>query len=418
MNNEDMSKFNVHNTRNTKILVVLIATILVIFSLVIVCVVMMYPSDKGIYVESEKELVDAVNNAVGPIVITFRGDIQLTKTFVILANKTVTLTSDNYDNSFFRLNGPDGDNTITINEDGMLTIDGIIVTHDPESTGRGIEVNFGGTLVLSDGAISDNSVTTYGFGGGVLNDGVFSMSGGEIYGNSISGNGGGVGNRGVFVMSGGTIFDNKVNTVEVSPFTGGGGGVFTNDDFTMSGGIIDNNHAAVHGGGVYVDSGLFSMSYDAVITNNRARTLGGGVYSSDEGIFNMFGGVISNNIASWGGGVNSKNVFEMSGNSEIVNNTATGYGGGVYIGGDNRNGNFKMSDYSIIDGNTGSSSGGGVYIYIFSVFEMSGDSRIVSNTAGSGGGVYNRNGNFNWSDGEIANNKNTADGNDIYNVTA
>jgi hypothetical protein len=94
--------------------------------------------------------------------------------------------------------------------------------------------------------------------------------------------------------------------------TGNGGGgvcVFNNGTFTMNGSAtVKNNAASSKGGGVYVFGGTFTMKdTSAVGTTGFGNTAdkGGGVY-----VF--------------------YSTFTMSGGS-ITANTATGYGGGVYV---------------------------------------------------------------------------------------
>jgi hypothetical protein len=124
------------------------------------------------------------------------------------------------------------------------------------------------------------------------------------------------------------------------------------------------------GGGVYVNSGTFTMS-GGTISGNTSRNGGGGVYVGSNGTFTMSGGTISGNTASpWAGGggggvyVHSSGTFTMK-SGEISGNSSSSYdggGGGVYAGG-----TFAMSG-GAISGNTAYSSGGGVYVDSGSVF--------------------------------------------------
>jgi uncharacterized repeat protein (TIGR02543 family) len=189
-------------------------------------------------------------------------------------------------------------------------------------------------LELRNGTISGN--TTYldssnPLGGGVyVKGGTFTMSGGEISGNtststsySSSSYGGGVYvEGGTFTMSGGEISGNTT-----SGRSAYGGGVFVSGSFTMNGGEISGNTA----------SSFFNAYY--------GNAYGGGVSLS--GSFTMNSGKIRGNTASSveyarGGGVlvNTSGSFTMNG-GEISGNTCTGgtyiYGGGVYV-----YGNFRI----------------------------------------------------------------------------
>jgi hypothetical protein len=286
------------------------------------------------------------------------------------------------------------------------------------TSGGGVDV-LSGTFTMSGGEICGNTTSS---GGGVhVSSGTFTMNGGKISGNSAE-NGGGVFvfTDGTFTMSGGEISGNTT-----SRSSGGGVYVSSNGTFTMSGGKIKSNIAS-SGGGVDVLSGTFMMS-GGEISNNTAED-GGGVYAS--GTFTMSDGTISGNTASatyfnFGGGVRATGTFTMSG-GEISGNTvssSSAYGGGVSASG----GTFTMSGGKISDNTaTGGSSayGGGVEM-VNGTFTMSGG-EISGNTASSysftkGGGVYVSSGTFTkQSDGIIygsnASNalKNTATRGDNY----
>ena len=122
--------------------------------------------------------------------------------------------------------------------------------------GGGVKISYG-TFEMSGGIISGNSG---GYGGGVdigTKSGCkFTMSGGEISGNYAK-RGAGVNvskglYTGTFEMSGGTISENQSYGTGDSD---GGGGVYVSGEFTMSGGEITGNTAKSQGGGVFVKTG-------------------------------------------------------------------------------------------------------------------------------------------------------------------
>lgn len=200
-----------------------------------------------------------------------------------------------------------------------------------------------------------------GFGGGVFNQGTFTMSGNsKISNNSITCSsprgqyGGGVCNykfNARFVMSGGEISGNYINSWNGGPAYGGG--VYSNDTFKFTGGTITGNkvqseYMNVYGGGVCNDTGgKFTMS-GGTISNNTAKTdgvcRGGGVYNMDSD-FTMSSGFIINNQAltstktasanaCTGGGIyferNTTRNFTLSGGT-ITGNTTKGRGAGICI---------------------------------------------------------------------------------------
>ena len=293
--------------------------------------------------------------------------------------------------------------------------------------GGGVTVNPGGTFTLNGGNIVGNQVT----GGDASSGGVyvrgnntsptntmFTMTGGSIAGNYTGGVGGGGGVMidylSSFTMSNGKIVGNTAAQ------RGGGGVDAWSGTFEMTGGEIKGNKATQDGGGVAVNTGActFTMSGTASITYNSA-SWGGGVYvdgdsSLHDDKFTMFGTAsIANNHSTGDGGggvvITGGGTFEMS-NGTISGNTATiNNGGGVYVNG----GTFTMKNGSLIENNTATNFGGGVYVNgADSTFTMEGG-EITGNTATNyGGGVY-VSGTFTMEGGEITGNT-AEDGGGVY----
>jgi hypothetical protein len=137
------------------------------------------------------------------------------------------------------------------NKSGVLIIDGPTLRGKSDNNYCLIRTYYA-DLELKSGKITGN--TNRSFGGGVyIKRGAFTMSGGEISGNSAgqaayAGDGGGVYiDYSTFTMTGGTISGNIGNN---------GGGVYVSDySFTMSGGEIKSNTAkgpSPYGGGIYI----------------------------------------------------------------------------------------------------------------------------------------------------------------------
>ena len=129
--------------------------------------------------------------------------------------------------------------------------------------GRGVSVSKNGTFTMYGGSITGNTVT--GSGGVYVNEkGTFNMNGGEITGNTSSSYGGGVYvyRNAEFTMTGGSITDNAASSKNKS----NGGGVYSAGTFTMTGGSITRNKAE-YGGGVWTDAS-FTVSGNVNITGN------------------------------------------------------------------------------------------------------------------------------------------------------
>ena len=200
-------------------------------------------------------------------------------------------------------------------------------------------------------------------------------------------NGGAVNVRGgQFNMSGGVI---KNNTAGTSKAASDGGGVYVTTSnnkkgaFTMTGGEISGNTAIRNGGGVAVVNGTFKMSGDAIITGNSAQIdwqdyehKGGGVFVGAGSTFTMSenasisgnlvrSGYTNSNAQGAGVYVSEGGTFTMNDNASIKSNTmtvqyrstvATLYGGGVFVGG-----TLNLSGGAIEDNNAYYEAGG-IYV--------------------------------------------------------
>jgi hypothetical protein len=262
--------------------------------------------------------VSAINSdtANGTYRITITGNFAASGiSFTANAGKIITLEGDSAVRTIANGNTsaplfilPSG---IELILDNNITLDG---------TGKSypvVRIDAGGTLAMDSGAkISGAKVS-----GVRIEGGVFTMTDGEISGNSTtpsssSSYGGGVYvASGSFTMSGGTISGNSVSSE--SYYTGSmhypsayGGGVYVaSGSFTMNGGTISGNSAfaegSVYGGGVYIAGGSFAMSGGTISGNSATsafssyESLGGGVFVATSGIFTKTGGTITDtNVAA------------------------------------------------------------------------------------------------------------------------
>ncbi|MBT3250909.1 MAG: DUF1565 domain-containing protein [Candidatus Marinimicrobia bacterium] len=117
--------------------------------------------------------------------------------------------------------------------------------------------------------------------------------------------------------------------------------------------------------------------------NGVSRHLGGGIYcDGTEPMLEYL--IVNGNFAEGGGGIylgNDSSLILL--NSSIINNTVTGYGGGIRC----ENSNSTFSDL-IIKNNSADSKGGGVYIVYSNPFMI--NSKIIDNSINSwhAGGLY------------------------------
>jgi hypothetical protein len=257
-----------------------------------------------------KQAIDTIyeNPDVGEYIIVLTGSFasdgfdlgsEIAKTIIIRGDGSNRILSNTGNNALFILRSG-----ITLVLDANATINGNSKNHPV------VSILKGGTLNMENGS--------------------------QVIGANISGI---FVNGGIFNMNGGTIKDN--NASDTSSVRGGGVHVAANGVFTMTGGEISGNtvnaaalNAASYGGGVYVAAnGVFTM-LDGVISGNTVSVAavnsfayGGGVYA--EGDFNMTGGVINGNnvvaalnTSAYGGGVYSRGVFVKQGGIIESSNSA------------------------------------------------------------------------------------------------
>jgi uncharacterized repeat protein (TIGR02543 family) len=257
------------------------------------------------------------NETIGPNVLSYGGKNLSITIKGDTTERTVSLSSTG---SLFRV-----ENGVTLTLDSNITLQG-----RSDNTAEIVQVNSGGTLVMKDGAKITGNRSSSGYGSGVgVYAGTFIMDGGTISNNVITEVGGGgagvylwpsVSSLSVFNMNGGIITN---NTAE-----GRGAGVLVQaGEFTMSGGEISGNTSGntssssySYGGGVYVESfsgqgGSFTMS-GGTISGNTA-SYGGGVYVSSGTFTKQSGGVIY--------GSNAGNTLENTATS------GDSYGHAVYV---------------------------------------------------------------------------------------
>ncbi|MCD7947998.1 MAG: InlB B-repeat-containing protein [Oscillospiraceae bacterium] len=283
-------------------------------------------------------------------VVATGDDADVGETANLTTNKTVTLTSPAGANSILRKGANDRHILLTAGELVLTNI-----TLDGNGFSGGLSIT-GASLIIEDGAVIRNNVST-GTGVGILvSHGTFLMRGGEIY--------------------------NNINT---SDFGASGGGVYLGT--TLTAGEYSGSYGFMEGGKIYGNQNYW----------------GGGVAVGIFSHFTMSGGEIFNNLATNAGGVDVyvRAIFTMNGGS-IYNNTAasssgtTGSGGGVFVGqGTHVAGEptdwcrFIMNSGSV-EGNSCITGGGGVALIYNGQMEMNGGSISNNRTSSAGGGVLLR----------------------------
>lgn len=291
-----------------------------------------------------------------------------------------------------------------INNAGDMTLDAVTITNRSYDKAPGLHNT--GTLTMNDGLIE---YCRAGNGGGVVNSGTMTIQGTTITNNSAEFYGAGIYNYSKAVL---TIKDGTTISGNQARF---GGGVLNEGSITMTGGVVSENTASEDGGGIYnYNKGEFTMSGGSITGNKASTGKGGGIYnnspnSGDKGI-NMTGGTIAGNSAADGGG-----IYNFSGTTIIAGgnvgeptrgNMANGNGGGIY------NKATLSFQSGSIQGNI-ASDGGGVYNGDGGSALMNGGTITQNKALLNGGGICNY-ATLTLEGGEIKNNSCTQNGGGVW----
>lgn len=339
---------------------------------------------------------------------------------------------------------------VTISSSTEVEAEYVKVTDCTNTSGHGGGIYNAGTLTLTNCTISGCKATadssSNGWGGGIYNSYGSSLTLEEstVEGNEAAHGGG------IFIDNGCTaqITDSIIqsNTAKSTVSTGMGGGIFVNDggSLTLSGSgskVIQNTADSstipssstidknAYGGGIFCYGSMTmtdgTISENTLVAGSSDAKYGGGIAlvaisTSSSSTFEMSGGTISKNSAKLGGGISTQGInLTLSGGtigaSTYENgNTATQFGGGLYVGPYRSGLNTKKPDCTIsgctIKYNTANESGGGIFAEECTMTFSSGsvsNNKVYSDSAIyiSGGGVYIKKGSLGISGtAEISNN--------------
>ena len=235
-------------------------------------------------------------------------------------------------------------------------------------------------------------------GGGILNEGTFSLTNSAVTGNHAD-IGGGIRNfeTGTLVVTSSSVIENSAvrwgggihslgqadvidSTVSANTAELGGGGLTNfNATMTVTGCTVADNSA----------SGILNFGGDLVVTNtavsgNRSHYDGGGISNVEGGMATLVNTTVSSNTApNHGGGIaNRLDCTATLTGSTVENNTATNEGGGIH------NVGMLALTNSAVSGNA-ADVGGGVRNGESGSLTVA-DSNVSANTAVQfGGGIHN-----------------------------
>ncbi len=367
----------------------------------------------GIYLLNSKLTIAGIvseNSAVnrGGGIYASESQLIIESTAQINNNKTTTTNSSNsYGGGIYLSNG-------------SATIAGILSNNSVTYRGGGIYASGSNTqlIIETSAQINNNSTTTasttYGNGGGIYASGIKSITiAGTVSGNTSSYYGGGI-----YAQSTQLTIESTANVTNNQASYGGGAYVYYGTANIL--GIVSNNITTSSGAGIYAygsssNQVQLTIESTAQIVNNTASSgPGGGIYMNNVITF-IYGNILENS-ANRGGGIYSLNSqITIEKVSQIVNNTSSDLGGGIYVAGG------TAIIYGIVSGNTTYNRGGGIYasssntqliietsaqinnnkttntsssysegggIYAYGIKSITISGTVSGNSATSGGGVY------------------------------
>ena len=248
--------------------------------------------------------------------------------------------------------------------------------------------------LITDSTISGNTVLDpeNGIGGGMY---VGTTSNLTLRNSKLLNNDGATQGGAIVAYSAGTIELDGVSISENKAQSGAGilalcTAVCNTDIRLLNGTAIDANTATGYGGGIYANA--IAKELNVTVTNSSVsgNTAAGGAgiftYKSGSAVINVdlqSGAVMHDNnaVVNMGGAIYAYNAanINIAANSAVYNNTAAGYGGGIYAS----ESNINIAANSAVYNNTAATAGDDLFFYSGTIFtlpnakDMSGD-RILS----------------------------------------
>ena len=281
----------------------------------------------------------------------------------------------------------------TDNKEHTIT-DTLITDNRAEERGGGVFVNKA-SITIKDSTLDKNhamhvdgsQASSEGGGLGVMGGKDITLDNTKVTNNSAK-DGGGIWVRDdvdtAVTIKNGCVISNNQSVY-------GGGGIFIRQDnnkkisASIENALIENN-STENGGGIYLIRKVGLTLKDTRILGNNA-TNGGGIFAYDGSTINADNATVSGNKAANGGGLylwnTSGSILADLRNSFIENNTATGWGGGIFT-----NTNVKVNaNNTKFQGNTAAAAGG-ILLWNNSSATLNNTEVSGNKATGNGGGVY------------------------------
>jgi uncharacterized repeat protein (TIGR01451 family) len=337
-----------------------------------------------------------------------------------LASLTATVTVQN--GASVSHNTTEGAGGGILNSDSLVIVDGSEIAWNSSILGGGVfQSTFFGSLFDPSTTITNGAVIKHnhaiddgsgaGEGGGVYHDlGHVSIVNSLVYSNTADQDGGGISaldyltitnsyisaNLSVYNDGGGVDADGPTwiyNSTIADNLAGEeGGGLDSDWDTYIENSLIIRNTAGVSlslepadGGGIHHYDGALVITGTQILSNS-APTAGGGIYADWE--ITVTNSLVQGNRADLGGGVYVDwNAIAALDGVEVVSNTAIITGGGVFL-----DTGLLTVTHSTIAENAAAGEGGGFYSTGAANTLAISATRILSNTAGNGGALFQADG--------------------------
>jgi uncharacterized repeat protein (TIGR01451 family) len=337
----------------------------------------------------------------------------------VLATYAATLTVQN--GSTINYNSTEGAGGAIYSAYAAVTVDNAEVAWNQAAEGGGVYqdscdciesgiVITNGTVIKHNHAIDDGS-EFYGEGGGIFNAaGQVQVVNALVYSNTADQDGGGISsldyltitnsyigaNLSVYNDGGGVDADGPTwiysSTIADNLAGEDGGGLDSDWDTYIENSLIIRNTAGVSlslepadGGGIHHYDGALVITGTQILSNSTA-TAGGGIYADWE--ITVTNSLVQGNRADLGGGVyvDWYAVAALDG-VQVVSNTGVITGGGVFL-----DTGLLTVTHSTIAENATAGEGGGFYSTGVDNSLTISATRILSNTAGNGGALFQADG--------------------------
>lgn len=197
----------------------------------------------------------------------------------------------------------------------------------------------------------------------------------------------GTNNGGAIALTGGNLTLTKCRLLDNNAQNGGAIADSSSGKLLISASTLQGNNASIDGGGIWCDAcGNFSKNVTLLLSQvaeNSAGRWGGGVYIHEtQGPARFILSSLSQNTADSGGAVYAEFSIAHVLDSDVSNNVAdNGDAGGIYING------FLNIERSTFAENSASTNGGAVVVYGSSGL-TSANSTFSQNSALCGGALY------------------------------